>query len=59
MFMLLFEWEHLTVIYHPLKVGYHRHCGGEDKMDLVCHVMPQDHVTEGLFDFMSGSCVSS
>ena len=30
-----------------------RHCGSEDIMVLVCHVISQDHVTKRLGNFMS------
>ena len=32
-----------------------RHCGSEDIMVLVCHVISQDHVTKRLGNFMSRS----
>ena len=37
-----------TTSHHPVKFGGHRHCSGRDIMDLVCHMIYQDHVTKGL-----------
>ena len=42
------------VSHHPTKFHGHRHCGSGDKMVLVCHVISQDHVIKGSFDFMGG-----
>ena len=41
--------------YHPAKFGSHSHFGGEVIMNLVCHVIFQDHVIKVLCDFMGGS----
>ena len=34
------------------KFGCHRHCGSEDIMILVCHVVSQNHVIKESFDFI-------
>ena len=36
--------EAIHAIYHLPKFGGHRHCGSEDVLILVCHVISQDHV---------------
>ena len=36
----------LNVSHHPAKFGGHTHCGSEDIMDLVCHVVLQDRETK-------------
>ena len=36
---------------HPPKLGGHTHCGCEDIMVLVGHVISQDHVIKGTCDF--------
>ena len=41
--------------YHPAKFGGHRNFGSGVIMNLVGHVILQDHVIEGSFHFMSGS----
>ena len=38
--------EPLKVSHHPTKFGGHRHCGKEDKMILVYHIISQDHMME-------------
>ena len=35
--------------------GSHRHCGSGDIMILSCHVISQDHVIEGSYNFMRRS----
>ena len=34
------------VCHHPAKSGEHSYCGTRDKMFLVCHVIPQNHVVK-------------
>ena len=41
--------------HHPAKFDVHRHCGSEDIMALVCHMILQNHVTKGSCDFMDKS----
>ena len=43
--------ELIKVNYHLAKFGDHRHCGSEDIMILVCHMILQDHVIKGSRDF--------
>ena len=33
----------------------HKHDSSEDIMALVCHMILQDHVIQGSFDFMGGT----
>ena len=44
----------LMVSHTPVKFD-DRHCGSEDMMILVCHVILSDHVTKGFSNVMSGS----
>ena len=37
----------LTVSHHPIKFGVGKHCDSGDIIDLVCHVILQDHVVTG------------
>ena len=41
--------------YHPAKFGGHSHVGSEVIMNLVCHVILQDHEIKVSCDVMSGS----
>ena len=41
----LYMWESLMVSHHPAKFSGQRHCGSEDIMILVCHMIQQDHAT--------------
>ena len=41
--------------YHPAKFGGHSHFGSEGIMNLVCHVILQDHVIKVSYDVMGGS----
>ena len=41
--------------YHLAKFGGYRHCGSEDLMILVCHVILQDQVIKDSCDFMDKS----
>ena len=40
---------------HPTVFGGHRHCGIEDIMVLVCHVISHNHAIKELCDFIGGS----
>lgn len=33
-----YGWELLKVCHHATKSGYHKHCGSEDIIVLVCHI---------------------
>ena len=46
-FVLLYDGEPGKVYHHASAFGGHRHCGSEDVMVLVCHVILQDYVTRG------------
>ena len=50
-----YNWELLIVYRHPNKFGSPEHCGSGDILTLVCHVIPQDHVTDGQCDYTSGT----
>ena len=41
--MLLYAQGPMKIGYYPAKFGGHRHCGSEDVMILVCHVVLEDH----------------
>ena len=45
----------MKVSYHPAKFVSHSHSGSAYIMFLDCHVISQDHVVKGSFDFMGGS----
>ena len=40
--------------YHPAKFGGHSHFGSKVIINLVCHVILQDHVIKVSCDFMGG-----
>ena len=40
------------VTYQPAKFGDYMHCGSEDIVILVCHVILQDHVIKGTCDLI-------
>ena len=42
--MWFYRQEPINIGYHPAKFGGHKHCGSEDVVVLVCHVISQDHV---------------
>ena len=44
--------EPLKVSPYPTKIGDYRHCGSENILILVYHVILQDHEINGSFDFM-------
>ena len=41
--------------FHPAQFGGHSHFGSEVIMNLVCHVLLQDHVVKVPWDFMGGN----
>ena len=41
--------------YDPAKFGDHSHLDSDVVMNLVCHLIMQDHVIQGSYDFMGGS----
>ena len=43
------------VSYHPVKFGGLSHSGSGFIMNLVCHVILQDHMIKESCDFMGGS----
>ena len=45
----------MKVSYHPANFGGHRQCGSGDIMVLVCHVISQDHLINGSYDFVGRS----
>ena len=45
----------LKVSHHPTKFGGHRHGDLGDKMVLVYHMIFQEHVIKGSFDFIDRS----
>ena len=52
--MKLYECELRVVSHDPTKFGSYN--GNEDIMVLVSHVMLQNHITEGSYNFIVGSC---
>ena len=44
------------VSHFPARFGGHTHCGSEDIMVLVCHVILKENVLKGSCDFMGVSC---
>ena len=50
--------ELLKVTHHPTKFGGRMHCGIGDIIVLVYHVIWQEHVIKGSYDFI-GRCPSS
>ena len=49
--ILFYRQEFIKLGYHPVKFGGHKHSDNGDIMVLVCHVISQDHVIKGLYDF--------
>ena len=49
--ILFYRQEFIKLGYHPVKFGGYRHSDNGDIMVLVCHVISQDHVIKGLYDF--------
>ena len=47
--------DHLKVSHHPSKFGGRRHCGSEDIMVLVCHMISQDDLIKGSYNFLGRS----
>ena len=45
----------MNVGYHPVKCGGHRHSDSGDIVILVYHVISQNHVIRGSFDFTGRS----
>ena len=52
--MLLYGKQPVKGSYHPAKVGGHSHFGIEVIMNLVCHVILQDHVMKVSCEFLGG-----
>ena len=44
----------MKVTCHPTKFGGHSHCGSEDIMILVYHVILQEHVIKGRVTLWAG-----
>ena len=40
------------VSHHPPKFSCDSYCGSGDVMSLICHMIPQNHVTQELCDFL-------
>ena len=40
---------------HPEKFHGHRHCGSEDSMVLVCHMILKENMIKGSSDFLGRS----
>ena len=40
------------VSHHSVSFGGHGHCGSEDIMVFICHVILRDYITKGLGNFM-------
>ena len=47
--------EPVKVTNHPTVFGGYRHCGIEDVMVLVCHVISHNHVIKESCDLIGGS----
>ena len=46
-FMWLYGQWLINITHHPVMIGGYMHCGSDDIMILVCHVILQNHVIEG------------
>ena len=44
----------MTCDLHPANFGVHSRSGGGVSINLVCHVILQDHTTKGSCDFIDG-----
>ena len=53
--MWFYRQESIKVSYHPAKFGGHRHCGSENIMVLMCHVLLEDHVVKGVVTLRAGA----
>ena len=45
----------VMVSQHPEKFHSHRHCGSEDTMVLVCHMILKENMIKGSSDFLGRS----
>ena len=52
-----YGWNFLTVSYDPFKSGDHRHRDSGDIMLLIFLEISHDHVTQGTFEFVVGTCL--
>ena len=51
----LYGQERIKVDYVPAKFGDHRHSDSGDIMVLICHIISQDHLIKGSWDFTGWS----
>ena len=50
-----YRWKPLMISYHHTTFGGDKHCGSEDVMILICHVISQDHLTKEPCSFINTS----